>query len=290
MGTANDSAILEAAVRMSEMGLAVHWLRPPSGGQPEGRGKAPIDRGWQKKPRLFPDQLRKRYRAGYNVGLHTGVVFGARVLLVVVDCDSPEAMQWCQVHLPQTPMQARTRTGYHLYYRRLPVLQSVPNRVRVDGVALDLRGDGGNVVAPPSVHPEGTVYQWVEPLDHVTLANLPVYRPEWFPRPPAPESVPVILPVGAPQAEPYRRACAYARGTPGAVAGQGGSLATFKLAVALVRGFALPEEQALALLQQEFNPRCEPPWTEPELRHKVRCAAEAGRVALGSLLGAARDA
>ena len=72
------------------------------------------------------------------------------------------------------------------------------------------------------------------------------------------------------------------------MAGQGGSLATFKLAVALVRGFALPEEQALAVLQQEYNARCEPPWSEPELRHKVRCAAEAGRVALGSLLGAGR--
>lgn len=280
--------ILEAAVRMSEMGLAVHWLRPPIGGNPEGRGKAPIDKGWQNRPRLFPDQLRQRYRAGYNVGLHTGIVFGARVMLVVVDCDSPEATQWCRVHLPPTPMQARTSTGYHLYYRRLPMLEHVPNRVRVDGVALDLRADGGNVVAPPSLHPSGAIYQWVEPMDHQTLANLPVYRPEWFPRPAAPASSPVIPPIGAQHAEPYQRACAYARSTPGAVAGQGGSLATFKLAVALVRGFALPEEQALAVLQQEYNARCEPPWSEPELRHKVRCAAEAGRVALGSLLGAGR--
>ena len=39
----------------------------------------------------------------------------------------------------------------------------------------------------------------------------------------------------------------------------------------------MPEEQALQLLLSEFNPRCQPPWTEQELRHKVHQASEKGQ-------------
>jgi len=48
------------------------------------------------------------------------------------------------------------------------------------------------------------------------------------------------------------------------------------------------EEQALSVLATEFNPRCDPPWNEAELLHKLRCARNAGRVAIGSLLDTAR--
>lgn len=53
-----------------------------------------------------------------------------------------------------------------------------------------------------------------------------------------------------------------------AISGEGGHDATFRAACVLVCDFALGHDDALALLR-EFNQRCQPPWTERELEHKV---------------------
>jgi hypothetical protein len=67
------------------------------------------------------------------------------------------------------------------------------------------------------------------------------------------------------------RARAYLAQIPGAVSGAGGHNRTFAVACALVHGFALLEYEALALLQ-EYNQRCQPPWSERELQHKIKSA------------------
>ena len=46
------------------------------------------------------------------------------------------------------------------------------------------------------------------------------------------------------------------------------TLHTFRVCCRLVRGFALDDDQALHLLQ-DWNARCQPPWTERELADKV---------------------
>ena len=277
-----DDRILREALILARLGLAVHWIRPPHGGEVDGRGKAPVDKAWQHRPWQSPTQLRDRYRPGYNVGIHTGLVVGA-LPVVAVDFDDARAERWCRENLPPTPLEARTRHGGHLYFL---LAGSARCRARVNGLALDIRADGGNIVAPPSVHPERARYEWVNPPGDI--GSLPVYRSEWFPDPaPAAASAPLFGTMISNQ-DTFDRACRYARAIPPAVQGQGGSLATFKLAVALVRGFALPEEDALRVLAQDFNPRCLPPWSEAELRHKVTRAAAAGRVGVGSLLTTAR--
>lgn len=73
------------------------------------------------------------------------------------------------------------------------------------------------------------------------------------------------------------RARAYVRAMDPAVSGSGGHNATFKAAVALTVGFGLADNDALAILQEEFNPRCNPPWTDAELIHKVRSARLVGK-------------
>jgi putative DNA primase/helicase len=70
-----------------------------------------------------------------------------------------------------------------------------------------------------------------------------------------------------------KRAQAWLAKVPGAIQGQNGSGATYAAACGLVHGFALSESDALALLLADYNPRCEPTWTERELRHKVEDAA-----------------
>jgi hypothetical protein len=59
---------------------------------------------------------------------------------------------------------------------------------------------------------------------------------------------------------------------PAAISGQGGHARTYAAATVLVHGFCLTEAEALDLLQRQFNPRCDPPWSERELQHKVNDA------------------
>lgn len=67
------------------------------------------------------------------------------------------------------------------------------------------------------------------------------------------------------------RARAYVSKMPGAVSGSSGHNTTFAVACALAIGFDLPESEARALLA-EYNQRCDPPWSEKELQHKIDSA------------------
>ena len=61
---------------------------------------------------------------------------------------------------------------------------------------------------------------------------------------------------------------------PGAVSGNSGHRQTFKVAMVLFNGFGCSEAETLEWLRH-YNPKCEPPWSEAELLHKARSAAEA---------------
>lgn len=71
--------------------------------------------------------------------------------------------------------------------------------------------------------------------------------------------------------EIVRRAKSFLLKSGPAVAGQGGHTHTFHLTAALVEGFGLDESDALEALK-EWNETCQPPWSEKELRHKVKDA------------------
>jgi len=79
------------------------------------------------------------------------------------------------------------------------------------------------------------------------------------------------------------RASAYLAKMPVAVTSQGGDCATFAAAKALVRGFSLSVEEALPLLLT-WNQGCVPPWSEAELRSKLRSAARTSSKPEGYLL------
>jgi P4 family phage/plasmid primase-like protien len=65
------------------------------------------------------------------------------------------------------------------------------------------------------------------------------------------------------------RAIAYLARCDPAVSGQRGHDKAFKAACAVGPGFDLPPDVALRLLRTHYNPDCDPPWSEGELRHKV---------------------
>jgi len=79
--------------------------------------------------------------------------------------------------LPKTPMQ-KTGGGGLQYFFEIPEGVSIRNRTGILP-GLDVRGEGGYVVAPYSIHPvTGVEYEWVEGL---SLFNLePAEAPDWL--------------------------------------------------------------------------------------------------------------
>lgn len=95
--------------------------------------------------------------------------------LIVVDIDSREALQ--QIHaegldLPAT-VRATTARGLHLWYST----GSLQLRSRVGFLpGVDIRAAGSYVVAPPSIHPSGVLYQWDVELRRSFITPCP----EWI--------------------------------------------------------------------------------------------------------------
>lgn len=94
-------------------------------------------------------------------------------------------------------------------------------------------------------------------------------KSKFFPLPPPP--APSTFTAGEPSL--IERARKYLTFVPGAISGQSGHNTTFRAACILVLGFGLGESEALALLS-EWNLKCQPPWSEKELRHKVSQAGK----------------
>ena len=109
-----------------------------------------------------------------------------------------------------------------------------------------------------------------------------------------PEPEPMPAPERGTRDESYShrvdRARRYLAKMPGGISGSHGHATTFRAALVLVRGFALEPGDALALLVEIHNPLCQPQWSLPELRHKVRQALQRARVPFGWLADRGRAA
>ena len=110
-----------------------------------------------------------------NVGIVTGAISG----LVVLDVDPRHGGEGSLKYLNREhgpllrTLEAMTGGGgYHIYFAHPG--GTVRNRVGI-APGIDLRGDGGCIVAPPSVHPSGNHYQWIKGggPGEVALASLP---------------------------------------------------------------------------------------------------------------------
>lgn len=271
--------ILDRALELSRMGLAVHFLAP--------KGKCPIAKGWQKRPYASPDDLLRTWRPGCNIGVVCGLVGGARHSVVVIDADSPSAVAWVTATFPPTPVRTVTRRGQHWFFGH-PGDGRLGSKVRLRGlpadVSVDIRGDGGQVVVAPSVHPSGFIYREGERWTRDALATMPVFDRRWITTS-VPSAPSVSVQVSSDDlALRIRRATRYLEALPAAISGKGGHLATWRAALVLVRGFALPREVALDIMLTSYNSRCSPPWSWGELEHKIYCAATDATVPLGYLL------
>ena len=97
----------------------------------------------------------------YNIGLATGGKSKLLVLDVDWDKKGHESIQSLQEKYGALPKTAAVLTGKgkHYYFRMPADVDIHPSAGKV-GQGLDIRGTGGYVVYPPSLHPNGNVYEW----------------------------------------------------------------------------------------------------------------------------------
>lgn len=168
-----DSSPADAAASYLALGWCVLPLR--------ARNKRPLLR-WEGLQTRKPteEELAKWFQQwpDANVGVVTGEISN----LVVIDIDpkhggdeSLERLQRRYGELPPTIEATTGGGGRHLYFAHPGVL--VRNRAGL-AQGIDVRGDGGYVVAPPSVHPSGRRYAWVHGRSPADMSPAPL--PRWL--------------------------------------------------------------------------------------------------------------
>jgi len=80
-------------------------------------------------------------------------------------------------------------------------------------------------------------------------------------------------------------AITYAENLPPAISKQGGHNTLLAAANTIYKGFALPRDVAFNILEDVYNPRCEPPWKAKELDHKLT-AVERSSEPVGEIIDA----
>jgi hypothetical protein len=124
------------------------------------RDESVIRRAWTQKPDL-------------NVAVRTGRESGIFVLDVDGEegFDSLHELERLHGDLPPTLSVTTPRGGQHFYFVHPGV--EIRNTAGYPGHGLDVRGDGGYVLAPPSVGPAGRRYEVDERME-------PVQAPQWL--------------------------------------------------------------------------------------------------------------
>jgi len=261
----------------------------PHTGSPRNRGKHPRTRQGFKDATSDLDTIRTwwiRWPSA-NIGVATGAeASGIVVLDVDVDGKPGEAsLATLESEYGAVPATKRSRTGSggkHIFFLATGAMGG-RNGFRP---GLDIKADGGYIILPPSDHFSGGVYEWISGKD------IPLAPDEWLrtagaraaaPKVPPPSDLPPTL-GEIPLHRRIERASRYLVRCESAVSGQDGHKRTMGVCVRMVRGFALPPETAYSLLLSEYNPRCDPPWSERDLRRKVQQAQDAGEMEWGKLL------
>lgn len=137
--------------------------RCSSGASCTSPGKHPKFKGWQSS--AGTEQAFSRWREGDNLGVATGNG------VVVLDWDGPPSVATVPTLRTATPSG-----GEHWYFT---TLRPVRNGVKVFDGILDIRGEGGFVVVPPSLHVSGGRYTWID--QESPLASPPTWIRQLLP-------------------------------------------------------------------------------------------------------------
>lgn len=255
MSDTDQTGVVEAALACALRGwpvFPVHGILDgactcggPACGSP---GKHPRTKDGHHAATTDPDRIRSWWKrwAHSNLAVRTGSFSD----LLVLDVDGePGERSLCELQsrhmaLPKTTA-VETGTGRHLYFRHSGV--SVSCSAGRLGSGLDVRADGGYVLAPPSRHRTGKCYRWTTPPD-----ASPSRLPGWL--------------LGLVLARP----AAHTGVSPPDVIAQGSRNETLTSIAGTMRRRGLQPEEILPALRAVNERRCTPPLPAAELRGIAR--------------------
>lgn len=279
-----DATKLDAALALANLGFHVFPLI-------QGE-KEPLIQAWQHRATRDPEQIKAwwtdpvmGFQQDFNVGISTSR-YGSGSALWVVDVDNKGEkrgndevvrLEMLGLEFPATFEQITPSGGKHLVYI---VDEPVRQGANVLAPGLDIRSRGGFIVGAGSTVQQGRY--------HVREPQLqPARAPDWYKtyspvRPgngPRDRTAPVV-PVDAAHAN-LRARDYLVEHAPVAIEGAGGDHTTFTVACR-IKDFGVTQLDALTLLAELWNPRCQPPWTHEDLVRKVDNAYNYGNDAPGS--------
>ncbi|MBZ9755270.1 bifunctional DNA primase/polymerase [Mesorhizobium sp. ESP6-5] len=152
------------AIKLAEtFGFRILPVASPRMGGPAA-GKRPLIPAWQQAATTDPVQIGAWFSRWpiANIGIATGAQSGVVVLDVDHKNGGMESLERLrqEIELPETLTAKSGSGGLHFYYR-YPLDEDVRNSAGKLGPGLDIRGEGGFIVAPPSMHACGQTYEWV---------------------------------------------------------------------------------------------------------------------------------
>ncbi|MCP4476892.1 MAG: AAA family ATPase [Planctomycetaceae bacterium] len=175
--------MMDAALSYLELGFRViplHWITPGGcscGSECKSPGKHPLTQTGVTEASADEEQIRRWWTQwpDANIGIASGKYSG----IVVLDIDNKqggleklEVMKDKEFPELKKALTVSTGSGGFHYYFRYPKEDAIGCRNKIDGFGIDVRGDGGYLVAPPSNHISGRRYEWLDVGDEPELTDL----------------------------------------------------------------------------------------------------------------------
>ena len=243
--------LLEAALKYAKMGWAVFPCSPdtkkpltPHGCKDAKKDLGAIRAWWQRYPNA-------------SIAVATGSM--SNLIMIDEDLDEIEGkdgphnmMLWERENgdLPETVVVITGRGGRHRYFKYYK--DDIRNRAGIIK-DVDVRGEGGYAILPPSHHPNGTIYEWESSPDEIEIAEVD-------------ENVLKFLAIGKEIKEKGQKLK-----LDNVIQSGQRNTTMHKLACSL-QAQGLEDNAIMAAVQQENENRCNPPLSEDEVTTIVKSA------------------
>jgi hypothetical protein len=166
----NENQMLHEALELAARGW--HVFPAHSSGEKKSHKSAKFSNGSKWGKTCDPQEIKRDFKRWpqANIGIATGRESG----FFVVECDTPEghavdgiaSLKALQTELGPLPptLMANSPSGSMHYYFKWPEGVFVRNSTSKIASGIDVRGEGGMVIAPPSNRPGKGKYRWVNDI------------------------------------------------------------------------------------------------------------------------------
>jgi hypothetical protein len=142
------------------------------------RDKKPLIQDWRRRASCAADVIGKWARK--HEGCNWAVLCGADSGVWVLDVDGEPGRASLRSLVKQhgeectRTLAVTTARGQHFYFA-YPAGTTIKNSAGKLGTGLDVRGEGGYALVPPSIHSSGARYEWTSPVNGLAPASAPVW-------------------------------------------------------------------------------------------------------------------